>query len=99
AVGVEHAHTGVGLVGGANQDEAVGADAEVAVADGAAQTRRGVRRGGGGANDVKVVVGTTVKLCEEHRCLSHFSSPSGDSARIRAVASGKTARCLASTPP
>ena len=41
AVGVEHPHPGIGPLGGHDQDQAVAADAEVAVADGARQRARG----------------------------------------------------------
>ena len=40
AVGVEHPHLGVGPLGGADQDQAVAADAEAAVGDAAGQLRR-----------------------------------------------------------
>ena len=43
AVGVEHPHSGVGPLGGHDQDQAVAADAEVAVADGPRQRGRVVR--------------------------------------------------------
>ena len=66
AVGVEHPHLGVGAVDGADQDQAVGADAEVAIGD-----RAGEGRGVGGnrlaeAIDVDVVVAGAVHFGEEH---------------------------------
>jgi hypothetical protein len=66
AVGVEHAHLRVGDLGAADEDEAVAADAEVAVAHGA---RQGRRVGGFGlveAIDVDVVVAEAVHLHESH---------------------------------
>ena len=66
AVGVEHAHAGVGPFGGGDQDQAVGADAEVAVADGAGE---GGQVAGGGLVeevDVDVVVAEAVHLGESH---------------------------------
>src|SRR5262249_12849230 len=64
AVGVVHAHARVGLVGRADEDEAVGADAEMAVADLTAQTGWVVRHRVPGAIDVNVIVPATLPFHE-----------------------------------
>src|SRR5262249_37669871 len=66
AVGVVHAHACVGLVGGADQDETVGSDAEMTVADPAAQARRIVRYWAGETIDVDVIVPAPFLLGESH---------------------------------
>src|SRR5579885_1229164 len=67
AVGVVHAHTGVGLVGRTDQDQTITADAEMAVADGAAESRRIVRHRLTKAIDIDVIVAAAVELPESHR--------------------------------
>src|SRR5262249_14348903 len=56
AISVEHAHAGVGLVGGANEDEAVSANAEMTVADSPAQPCGVVWHRVAEAIDIDVVV-------------------------------------------
>lgn len=65
AVGVEHSHADVGEVGGEDEDEAVGADAEVAVGDFLGEGG-GVGYFFGEAVDVDVVVADAVHLGETH---------------------------------
>ena len=67
AVGIEHPHPGVGPFRGHDEDQAVGADAEVPVADGHRQAG-GIGRGRLPEGlDVDVVVADPVHLGEFHR--------------------------------
>ena len=66
AVGVEHAHLRVGDLGGADEDEAVAADAEVPVADAPGELGGVGGRRLADAIDVDVVVADAVHLVESH---------------------------------
>ena len=66
AVGVEHPHFEVGDVGVHNQDEAVAAHAEVAVADGAGEGAPVARRHCAGVH-IDIVVAGAVHFGEFHR--------------------------------
>ena len=66
AVGIEHLHPGVGRLGGEDEDQAVAADAEVAIAHAAGEFGRVGWGGLGEAIDVDVVVSGPVHLGEAH---------------------------------
>src|SRR5260370_10413724 len=66
AVGVEHAHTGIRLVRRADQDQAVRADAEMAIADGTAKSCRIMRNRVAKAIDIDIVVARPMHLGETH---------------------------------
>ena len=66
AVGVEHPHPGVGQLRLADEDEPVGADAEVPIADGAGECRQVGGHGVADAIDVHVIVADPVHLGEPH---------------------------------
>src|SRR5262245_49171752 len=66
AVGVEHTHAGVRLFRRTNQDQAIGADAEMPIADGAAQRSRIARRRSTKAIDVDIVVAAALHFGETH---------------------------------
>src|SRR5262249_28159403 len=69
AVGVEHAHAGVGPFGGADEDEAVGADPEMTITHHLAELGRIFRRRVVDAIDVEVIVAEAVHLHEfHHQC-------------------------------
>src|SRR5262249_40279617 len=74
AVGVVHAHARVGLLGRADENEPVGADAEMPVADDAAQRGRVLGRRLADAIHVDVVVARAVHLGESH---DWHSEPTG----------------------
>src|SRR5262249_35867644 len=71
AVGVEHAHAGVAALGPADEDEPAGADAEVPVADRAAQRGGILRQRLAKAVDVDVVVAAALHFHEAHVHHSH----------------------------
>ena len=71
AVGVEHPHPGIGSFRGHDQDQAVAADAEMAIADRRSASRRGI----GGRRlieraHVDVIVADPVHLGESHRSVA-----------------------------
>ena len=65
AVGVEHAHADVGFLGGEDEDQAVGSDAEVAIGDADGEAR-GIGDCLGEAVDVDVVVPDALHFRELH---------------------------------
>ena len=74
AVGVEHPHAGVGDRGGMNQDQPVGADAFVPIADGDRQPRQI-----GGEEflegvDIDIVIARTVHFGESHEPTSNLQT-------------------------
>src|SRR5690242_18494543 len=70
AIGVVHAHTRVGLVGRTDKDQAIAADAEMAVADSATESGRIVRHRIPEAIDVDVIVPAALHFREAHRISS-----------------------------
>ena len=74
AVGVEHAHAGVGFFRWANEDEPIRADAEMAVADDFRQGDRVFRSGLANAIDIDVVVAGALHFGEAHASSSRIHS-------------------------
>ena len=85
AVGVEHAHAHIGALGWANQDEAIAADAEVAIADLDAQLGRMTRRRIAHAIDVDVIVADALVLPESHDGLFLSERPRGEGPHVHLI--------------
>src|ERR1700687_3770623 len=66
AVGIEHAHARVRLVGGADEDQPIRTDPEMPIADGPAQSSRIMRHRVAEAIDVDILVADAVHFGETH---------------------------------